>query len=833
MAHTDTTAPRAAVDVVQLARLLDRAPDAIVLLDRDARVVWGNRSAERLFGIPMVTAGGTPALDLVHPDDLDLAISAIGVVQGREVGRPLELRVNSPTGWRLVEVIPASVSIPTPDSVLVAMRDLTDRRRWEVAASETAMFRSLLHNAATVTMLVSADGVIRAASGAFTRLTGFHPEDIADHALETFVAPRDRPVLEQALQAASEPRQVATPVTVDVSLRRRGEESRIAVELTIVNLLDDPTVEGFVVSAHDATERKAAEAELREALSLLHATFNSTVDGVLVVDSDNRIVSYNRRFVEMWSLPDDLLAHRLDRDAIEYVVDQLVAPEAFVAKIEELYSQPEVESHDTIEFKDGRVFERFSRPQRVGGRIVGRVWSFHDVTPRKRLEEELVRQALHDSLTGLANQALFRDRVEHALQRTARSGRLVAVLFMDLDSFKNVNDSLGHAAGDRLLVTVADRLRACVRSADTAARLGGDEFAVLLEDLQDDVEATDIADRIIASVRDPIEVTATNEVVTSVSIGIALGDSALDADQLLRNADLAMYTAKARGRGRHARFQQDMHIAAMERLELEADLRHATERGEFVVLYQPIVELGTGLVVGAEALVRWQHPRQGLLNPASFIPLAEETGLINELGEHILATAASELAAWNRDPGAGAPIDVSVNLSPRQLLDLNLPRQVERALARTGLRAEQLIIEITEGAMVQDAEAAERNVGALHRLGVRLAVDDFGTGYSSLSHLQRFPIDIVKIDRSFVSGVDGSPEDAALAKAIVGLARTLGMTAIAEGVETPGQAERLHAVGCEYAQGFYFAAPLTGRQLLEILRRGPIAHGGAVSMLHH
>jgi diguanylate cyclase (GGDEF)-like protein/PAS domain S-box-containing protein len=683
-----------------LALLLDRLPDAVVLIDTEARVVWANEATERLFGVPMAAARGLSGLDFIHPDDLELATLSICSLRDKDLGTPHELRVRTPQGWRLVEVIGTSIPMGRATTILMSLRDLTERR-------------------------------------------------------------------------------------------------------------------------------DSAESELRDTLSLLEATLDATADGVLVVDRENHVTSFNRRFVEMFGIPTELLTSRDDEGAIAFVLEQLLDPRAFVTKIHELYSQPTTKSHDTLEFKDGRVFERYSSPQRLGDAIVGRVWSFHDVTRRKRLEEELAQQALHDSLTGLANQALFRDRVTHALERIKWPKQRVAVLFMDLDSFKTVNDSLGHAAGDQLLITVGQRLQTCLRAADTAARLGGDEFAVLLENVTED-EAAAVAKRIIESLGPPIVVDAVNEVVTSVSVGIALSDENVDTQQLLRNADLAMYTAKGRGRGRQALFEEGMHAAAMERLELETDLRHACERGELVVVYQPIVDLRTGWIVAVEALARWHHPRRGLLNPESFIALAEETGMIDEIGEHVLAVASLQVCEWNRRPPVGGrKLDLSVNLSPRQLLDPDLPAQVCAALERSALAPEQLILEITESAMGQDVEAASCNADALHDLGVGLAVDDFGTGYSSLSHLQRFPIDIVKIDRSFVIVVDGDAEESALANAIVRLAHTLGLSVIAEGVETPAQARRLHSIGCRLAQGFYFAEPLDGAALYRLLERGPMMHPGA------
>ena len=380
-------------------------------------------------------------------------------------------------------------------------------------------------------------------------------------------------------------------------------------------------------TAQDVTDRKLAETELSETLSLLTATLDSTADGILVVDLEGRITSYNQRFVELWRIPDEVLETRNDKDALAVVLSQVQDPDAFVAKVQELYAQPDALSEDTIEFLDGRIFERLSMPQRVAGLTVGRVWSFRDATERKRLESELSHQAFHDSLTALPNQALFRDRVDHALSRAARGPAEIAVLFVDLDDFKTVNDSLGHTAGDELLVAVSDRLRQSLRIGDSAARLGGDEFAVLLEDLGDDAEAERVADRILQSLREPFPIYG-HEVVLSASIGIAFADVATSCDQLLRNADLAMYTAKRLGKHRFETYRSEMHAVALDRLEREGALRRGLDRGELVIEYQPVVALPSARIVGFEALVRWQHPEHGLLQPSEFIALAEETGLV-------------------------------------------------------------------------------------------------------------------------------------------------------------------------------------------------------------
>jgi diguanylate cyclase (GGDEF)-like protein len=581
----------------------------------------------------------------------------------------------------------------------------------------------------------------------------------------------------------------------------------------------------------DVTELKEAEFNLRGAMSLLNATLDATADGILVVDGEGVITSFNRRFVELWRIPEEVLASRDDERALQFVLSQLADPDAFIAKVRELYAQPDIDSKDELPFLDGRVFERFSTPQRVGGSTVGRVWSFRDVTEQKRIERELAHQAFHDPLTNLANQALFRDRVEHALARGARGGAAVAVLFVDLDDFKTVNDSLGHTAGDGLLVAVGERLRNGLRPTDTAARLGGDEFAILIEDVTDNGDVLGVATRLIAELQLPFP-PADREIVIGASVGIAFDSPGVTADELLRNADLAMYSAKRRGKGRYEIYESEMHAAVVDRVALEADLRRGLARGELVVYYQPVISLATGRTAGVEALVRWQHPERGLLMPDAFISVAEETGLIRELGRQVLMTACADTRRWQRAHPDRWPISVSVNVSPKQLQDDWLLGQVSQALDRAGLSAASLVLEITETALMEDTEATIGRLHALKALGLRLAVDDFGTGYSSLGRLEHFPIDILKIDRAFISAIDRTDaERAPLAQAILALAQALQLDAVAEGVETQAQADALKAFGCRHAQGYFFARPMTADAVDAFVQQTAVA-GAARDDLH-
>jgi len=445
--------------------------------------------------------------------------------------------------------------------------------------------------------------------------------------------------------------------------------------------------------------------------------------------------------------------------------------------------------------------------------------SLTDITRRKEAEERLLHDALHDGLTGLANRTLFADRLHQALARSRRRNDYsFAVLYVDVDQFKVVNDSLGHQAGDEVLVALARRLEACLRPGDTVARLGGDEFAVLVEDMEDASQALRIADRIHAKLGPSLKVRG-HEVFATASVGIARGEIRYEeAQDLLRDADIAMYRAKRRGRGSSEIFDTSMHALATTRLKMETELRRALERRELRLHYQPLVSLETRRIAGMEALVRWQHPERGLLLPEEFIPLAEEIGAIVPLGRWVLRSACAEARQWQEQANGGPPVAVSVNVSARQFSQSDVPALACEALDESGLPPPSLRLELTESAIMDDPAGAAAKLCQLKQLGVNLDVDDFGTGYSSLSYLRRFPIDALKIDRAFVSRMDADVEDREIVRTIVTLAANLGVAAVAEGVETRAQAAQLRSFHCPYAQGFLFSRPVAADQAADLLR---------------
>lgn len=458
---------------------------------------------------------------------------------------------------------------------------------------------------------------------------------------------------------------------------------------------------------------------------------------------------------------------------------------------------------------------------RQGG-VIGAVMVAHDVTIARELSHKLARLALHDSLTDVPNRTLLSDRLDQAMMRAHRAGSSVAVLYIDLDRFKHINDSLGHAIGDQLLKSVADRLQTCVRSSDTVSRQGGDEFLVLLADVVNPHDAALCAEKIIFALDAPHRI-AGHDLRITASIGIATfpGDAA-DAETLLRNADFAMYQAKYTGRNNYQFFRPEMNANAIERQSVETDLRQAIGRQEFMLNYQPKIDLETGAVVGVEALIRWHRPRHGMVPPARFIPVAEESGLILPIGRWVLDTACRQARAWQNE--GLAPISVAINVSAVELRAKDFLSNVKQILEQTRLEPRYLEIELTETFMMQDWKSTAEILRALKGLGVRIALDDFGTGYSSLSYMKRFPIDALKIDQSFVRDMTTDSDDASIVSAVIDMGRSLNMRVVAEGIQTHDQLQFLKERHCPEGQGYYFAPPIPAEQLMSILSRGTVKH---------
>ncbi|MFB2971400.1 putative bifunctional diguanylate cyclase/phosphodiesterase [Aerosakkonema sp. BLCC-F183] len=588
------------------------------------------------------------------------------------------------------------------------------------------------------------------------------------------------------------------------------------------NKLENPVQEGtdelriaFQELQNKIAELKRAEEELKESLSLQRAALESTVDGILVVNKNRKIATYNQKFVQMWRIPADIIALKDDKEALSFVVYQLKNPESFLAKVGEMYAQPEAESCDVLEFKDGRIFERYSQPQRLGKEIVGRVWSFRDITERRMAEETIRYQALHDLLTDLPNRILFNERLSGALVNAKSNQGTIAVMFLDLDRFKTINDTLSHACGDQLLQMVAERLTSSLWQHDTVARWGGDEFTLLLPQISCAEDAARIAQVILDTLKQPFNIEG-HQLHISSSIGISLyPHDGEDGETLLRNADAALHRAKEQGRNNYQFYTAAMNSHASELLMLENELHQALERGEFVVYYQPQINTNTGKIAQMEALLRWQHPEFGLVSPAKFIPLAEENGLIIPIGEWVLRTACTQIKAW-QDAGL-PPLCVAVNLSARQFQQPNLVEMVARALQETGLENHFLELEITESVAMQNVDFSRSILQELHNMGVSISMDDFGTGYSSLSYLKKFPLDKLKIDQSFVRELATDPNDGAIIAAIAALGKVLNLTMVAEGVETEEQRDFLRSLECEYMQGYLFSKPLSPQDATELL----------------
>ncbi len=553
--------------------------------------------------------------------------------------------------------------------------------------------------------------------------------------------------------------------------------------------------------------------------AMLETVLNNMSQGVLLFDSETRLIFCNRRYMEMYGLSQEIA--RPGRYLRDLLLQRIQSgtftddPDEYIVRLQEGIAAQASFDH-TVHLPDGRAFSVTSKPIAGGGWLA----THEDITERQRSEGRIAHMARHDALTDLPNRVLLRERLEHELKRVKR-GECLAVLCLDLDQFKGINDTLGHPIGDELLKLVADRLRGCTREPDTVARLGGDEFAIIMTQMQEPTDAASLSKRIRESIIKPYQIEG-HQIVTDISIGISVAPfDAEGADPLLRNADMALYGAKSDGRGTFRFFEPDMNVRMKTRRELEMDLRKALVGKEFELHYQPLVNLESNDVNAFEALLRWNHPRRGLVSPADFIPVAEETGLIIPLGEWVLKAACYEAVDWPDH------IKVAVNLSPAQLNNRNLLNVVIGALAESGMPARRLQLEITETVLLHNTFATLATLHELRKLGVQIALDDFGTGYSSLSYLRSFPFDKIKIDRSFIQDLSNGAEPIAIVQAVANLAKCLNMTSTAEGVETQQQMDLLQSMGCTEMQGYLFSRAKPASEIRQFFEQKPKSAAGA------
>jgi diguanylate cyclase (GGDEF)-like protein/PAS domain S-box-containing protein len=599
---------------------------------------------------------------------------------------------------------------------------------------------------------------------------------------------------------------MAAPMTVDdsqcwltVSGRSRSEPFDDA---------DRALLEALAADGSGALANSSLYEERRREHERLVAITASLAEGVCAFDNDARVTFLNLAAEQLLGWNERELA---GQDLSEFELAILAST-----------ARRCIQNNEVIQGEQATFFRRTGEnfpvevtcsPICSGEQAVGAVLTFRDISQRVLLEYH----AFHDSLTGLPNRRIFLDRLQHASKRVDRTGEIHAVLFADIDRFKMTNDSLGHQTGDELLVGIADRLRHITREGDTLARFGGDEFTLLLENIESAEAAEATAMRMLDAVRAPMTLASGRTITASLSIGIALATAGSTPDDVLHDADVAMYQAKRLGAGRYERFDAAAMVKrSVDWLDLEMGLRRAVEQQELIVHYQPVVATENGRIVGAEALVRWDHPDLGTLAPAHFIGLAEETGIILCLGRLVLEKACRQAKAWIDEHNL--PFSVAVNLSARQFQQPEQVNEIRAVLEATGLHPSQLCLEITEGLAMADIDHTIRTLTDLKALGVRLAIDDFGTGYSSLNYLKLLPVDFVKLDRAFVQDLENDPVDGAIASAIMELARAVGMTVVAEGVETAGQLARLSAMGCPLVQGYYLARPMAADAFAGLLR---------------
>ena len=796
--------------------LLEHSSDVTAILDAESRLLWVSPAITRVLGYEPDELLGRLASDICHPDDFPRVVQQfVDLLKdpSRDSLRTESRSLHKNGSWIWVDsIIMNRLDDPDVGGIVTNFRDITSRVEAEHALRDSeARYRSVADASPIGIYEMNDAPVLRFVNERWQEITGFTADEAIGRNWQQIIHPDDRALMAEQWATTGS---VGKPFRGMVRVVRPDGAVRWVMAAT-EPLFDDDQLTGHVGTIDDITERLTSQRDTERLSDIVEATS----DLVVISDRNSRILYMNAAARRFFGIGADDPVENFDFTPFTPVWAQ----ERYLNEARPALREQGIWSGEFAYFHEGfevPVSALFLAHHDAEGSIEFVSSVTRDISERKAFEQRLEYQATHDPLTGLPNRTLFLDRLELALARSRRSHRPVAVLFCDVDHFKVVNDSLGHGAGDRLLVALAQRLRDALRPGDTVARFGGDEFVILCEDLASEHDAIVIAERANGTVHEPLTVEST-EVFSSLSIGIAFANPGTAPETMIRDADAAMYLAKEHGRARYEIYDERMRTTLVERLDIETALRRALTRHELRVFYQPTISLVTGRVVGVEALLRWEHPERGLLVPSEFIDVAEETGLIVPIGAWVVEQACRQAQRWQVASPEADRLFVSVNLSARQLDTAALAENVAEIIRRTGLAPGLLGLEITESVVMRDPEASTTALRALKDLGVRLAVDDFGTGYSSLAYLRRFPVELLKVDRAFVDGLgdSGDAEDRAIVAAVVSLAHTLGMQAIAEGVETAEQLADLRALGCDMAQGYFVSKPVAAPDVDDLLAR--------------
>ena len=779
----------------------------------DGKLDYVNQRTLDYFGFSMGQAINDGWMNVVHPDDLSLCVKRW--TRSLETGEDyeVEFRLKRADGAYLWHLGRAAAGRDAAGGIVKwfgTNSDIQTQKTAEEKLRDSEAWLRAIFDGSRDGILIENNVKIIYVNNSYAELLGYaKPEELIGGSIADILPPDEA---ERLGEYGRRRLQGENVLSVYEFKSKRKDGTLVDVEGSV-----STTIIGgkkyIMTAVRDITGRKQIREELQKNVSLLSSTFEATADGILAVGSDNKIVAFNEKFARMWGMTAEELNELDSADAPARISSQIKKDEEYYKRTKRIDLQKDENSFDVLELKDGRILERYSQPQKLTDKIVGRVFSFRDITERRRAEDRLLHDAFHDGLTGIANRALFMDHLQRAIERgKSRHSNFYAVLFLDFDRFKVINDSLGHGEGDNFLKLAARRLEHSTRTGDLVARLGGDEFVVLLNELLEAGDAIQIAERIQEDLKKPFDLGG-REIFASASIGVIYSTAGhTRAEDMLRDADIAMYDAKAKGRANYQIFDKEMHNRATRRLEIETEMRQALERKEFCVHYQPIIDIETENLMGFESLIRWKHPERGMIPPFEFIPVAEENNLILPIGNWILRESCRQLREWQNAYPAASDLTISVNLSCKEFLQTDLVEQINETLRQTGLNPHCLKLEITESHVMENSETAVTMMNRLRSLGVQISLDDFGTGYSSLSYLHRLPVNFLKIDRSFVMRMAESIENEEIVHTIIKLAQNLKMKVIAEGVETAEQLARLKQMKCEYVQGYFFSKPLETEQ---------------------